>query len=220
MTKLVSSLLQAYHRNYAKGGQILLEFIYKLREMEQYFISCRRLLNFGRCTDQLYSAYRSLQLYDPVYRTTTTTAKLALSFQMFADHMLWLHQMGFVNIENKQSWVEKANKFWLYATTVNLLRDTYELVCILQKRTTSREEDEKLVSKIDNKFTLRTPIEWARSNPKLSCDLIKNLSDFWIPYCAVNKLSLHPIILSTLGIVSTSMGIMQVYDSSYRLSSS
>lgn len=216
MTKFVSSLLQVYYRNYAKGGVRTLELIYKLRDLERYFVSCRRLINFGRCTDQLYSAVRSLQLYDPVYRTTTTTSKLALSFQLFADHILWLNQMGFLEID-KQTWLERANKFWLYATTVNLLRDTYELICIIQKKR-SREEDN--LDSGFHKFTLGTPIKWAQSNPKLSCDFIKNISDFWIPYCAVNKLNLHPIVVSMLGIISTSMGILQAYDSKYRLSSS
>lgn len=216
MTKFVGSLLQVYYKNSTKGGVKILELIYKLRELEQYFISCRRLVNFGRCTDQLYSAIRSLQLYDPVYRTTTTTSKLSLSFQMFADHVLWLNHMGFLNVE-KQIWVERANKFWLYATTVNLLRDTYELVCIVQKRR-SREEDN--LDSGFHKFTFGTPIKWARSNPKLSCDFIKNFCDFWIPYCALNKLNLHPTVISMLGIISSSMAIMQVYDNSYRLSSS
>lgn len=215
-TKFVNSILQLYYTRYAKGGIDLLEYIYKLRELEQYLISCRRLLSFGRCTDQLYSALRSLQLYDPVIRMTTSSSKLWLSLQLFSDHVLWLNSMGFIKVE-KQIWLDRANKFWLYSNGVNLLRDFYELICIIQQRR-SRDKD-NLESDIIN-FSLKTPIKWARKYPKLSCDLVKNSCDFLIPYTALNKINLHPGLIGLLGIISTTMGILQVYDKSYRLSSS
>lgn len=193
-----------------------MELIYRLRELEQYFISCRRLVNFGRCTDQLYSAVRSLQLYDPVTRMTLSASKFWQSFQMFADHVLWLNQMGIVHVD-KHLWIERANKYWLYSVAVNLLRDFYELACAVQKRR-SRDTD-NLDSELAN-FSLGTPIKWAQRNPKLSCDLTKNFCDFWIPYSAVNKIPIHPTIVATLGIVSTSMAILQVYHQDYRLSPS
>jgi len=210
--KFVNSVLQLYYKRYAHGGIELLESIYKLRDLERYFISCRRLLNFGRCTDQFYSAVRSLQLYDPVIRTTLSTSKLSLSFQMFADHVLWLHQMGLMRVD-KQRWIGRANKFWLYSVAANLLRDFYELICVIQ-RVRTREKDN-----LDGgmKFHFRTPLKWIRKHPKLSCDLAKNMCDFWIPYSAVNKINLHPIVISLLGIISTSMGMLQIYDKDYRL---
>lgn len=216
VTKFLNAVLQTYYRRYARGGIQLLEFIYKLGELEKYFISCRRLLSFGRCTDQFYSAVRSLQLYDPVIRMTSSTSKFWLSFQMFADHIIWLDQIGCVQIQ-KKNWQERANKFWLYSISANLLRDFYELICIIQQKR-AREKD-NLESKVMN-FTLSTPITWARNYPKLSCDLIKNSCEFWIPYTALNKLNPNPIVLSMLGIISTTMGILQVYDKSYRLSPS
>lgn len=215
-TKFVTSILRIYYTKYAKGGVKLLEFLFKLRELEQYFISCRRLLSFGRCTDQLYSAIKSLQLSDPVVRMTLSTSKFWQSIQMFSDHVLWLNQMGFLKVE-KQSWIDHANRFWLYSISVNLLRDFYELICVIQHRRVRDREglDEEL-----SNFTIRTPIKWIRRSPKLSCDLVKNCCDFWIPYSAINKTPIHPSIIGLLGIISTSMGILQVYDREFRLSPS
>lgn len=217
-TKLLTSILHLYHKQYSGGGVKLLELLYKLRELEQYFISCRRLLSFGRCADQLYSALRSMQLNDPIIRMTSATSKFWLSFQMFADHVLWLNQMGLLkDYANKQVWVERANRFWLYSVSTNLLRDFYELICVVQQRR-SRDKD-NLDSEL-RRFNFSTPIKWARGNPKLSCDLIKNSCDFWIPYTAVNKIYVNPGVIALLGIISTTMGILQVYDRDFRLSPS
>lgn len=155
-----------------------------------------------------------MQLDDPIIRLTLTTSKCWSSIQLFADHVLWLHQMGIFRVQDKQIWVDRANRFWLYSVTTNLLRDFYELICIVQRRR-SREKD-NLDSELRN-FKLTTPIKWIKSNPRLSCDLIKNLSDFWIPYTAVNKIPLHSSIIGFLGIISTTMGILQIYDKEYRL---
>lgn len=191
-----------------------MEFVYKFRELEQYFISCRRVINFGRCTDQLYSAIKILHINDPVTRMTLFTSKFWLSFHMFSDHVLWLNQFGLLKVE-KERWIERANRFWLYSVTMNLLRDVYELINVVQQRR-SREEG-NLNSGLKN-FSLSTPFKWAKKYPKLSCDVIKNSCDFWIPYSAINKIDLHPTVVSLLGIISTAMGILQVYDKSYRLS--
>lgn len=182
--------------------------------MEQYFLSCRRLVNFGRCTDQFYSAVRSLHLYDPILRSTLTVSKLSTSFQMFADHVLWLNQVGFIQID-KSVWLERASKYWLYAASVNLLRDFYELICTVQQNT--RILDKKDSKKQKNTMTLQTPLIWIKQYPKLSCDLIKNTCEIWIPYSKVNNIKIHPLAVAILGIISTSCSIMQVYDQKYRL---
>lgn len=150
---------------------------------------------------------------------TTFSSKLCLSLQSLADHILWLHSMGLLKLvdkNNKQLWIDRANKFWLYSASINLARDFYELICVIQTRR-SRKSD-NLESDIIN-FNFKTPIKWARSHPKLSCDLIKNACDFWIPYSSINKLDLHPSLIGFLGIISSVMGILQIYDKSYRLSS-
>lgn len=190
----------------------LLEYIHKLIELEKHFLTCRRLVSFGRCTDQLFSAVKSLQFHDPITRLTLSTSKLSISFQMFADHVLCLDQLGFLKVD-KQIWVERANKFWLYSAISNLLRDAYELICIIQLHR-SRSKD-NLESNLRN-FALKTPLIWAKRYPKLSCDLIKNCCDFCIPYSAINKIELHPIIIAMLGITSTTMGILQIYNEDCR----
>lgn len=195
----------------------MLQYLYKLRELEKYFLSCRRLLSFGRCSDQLYSAFRSMQLDDPVVRLTASTSRFWSSIQLFADHVLWLDQMGIYKLPDKQVWLDRASRFWLYSVTTNLLRDFYELICVIQRRR-SRDKD-NLDSELRN-FKLSTPIKWARANPRLSCDLIKNTCDFWIPYSTVNKIPVHPSLIGLLGLISTALGMLQVYEKDYRLSAS
>ena len=137
---------------------------------------------------------------------------------MFADHLLWLDHMGlFKDYSNRQVSADRANRFWLCSVGTNLMRDIYELVCIVQEK--SIRNKDSLDSELRN-FKFSTPIKRIRSNPKLSCDLIKNSCDFWTPYTAVNSIHLHPSIIGLLGIVSTRMGILQVYDRECRLSPS
>lgn len=211
--KFVNGILHLYHKYYATGGVVLLETIYRLRELEQYISSCRRALNFGRCTDQLYSSLKSTQLYDPVFRTTIATSKLWGSLQMFSEHVLWLQNVGIINVD-KHAWIERANRFWLYSVTFNLLRDFYELICVIQKRQGRRSEDSD--SKHDSR--LSAPLIWIRENPKLSCDLIKNTCDFCIPYSYDKKIVFHPSVIGLLGMTSSVLGILQIYDKKYMLS--
>lgn len=186
--------------------------------MEQYFLSCRRLLSFGRCSDQFYSAIRSNQYHDPVIRSTLVTAKAATSLQMFADHVLWLDQIGLINVD-KNVWLERVNKLWLFSTAVNLLRDFYEFICVVQqKQSCQNHHDECIETKKTNKLMSNSPLEWVKKYPKLSCDVVKNVCDFCIPYACVKKVNVHPALIASLGIISTTSSIMQVYDQKYRLS--
>lgn len=212
--KFTDIVLQVYHKTVARAGDNTLVIAQRCRELELHFQSCRRLVNFGRCLDLAYSAIRYIHLNDPVIRTSLTLSKCWTALQMFADNVLLLQQVGFIKAD-QQKWTERANRFWLYATIVNLLRDLYELVNVIQrKRTRSKGNlDSKLFD-----LKLSSPIKWIREYPQLSCDAIKNFTDFWIPYSAINKLQLHPGLIALLGITSTTMGIMQVYDQKYRLS--
>lgn len=148
---------------------------------------------------------------------TAATSKFWSSIYMFSDHVLWLDQMGILKASDKQIWIDRANRFWLYSVATNLLRDFYELICVVQRKR-SREKD-NLESELKN-FKLSTPIKWVKANPKLSCDLIKNTCDFCIPYTAINKIPIHPSVIGLLGMISTTMGILQIYDKDYRLSAS
>lgn len=218
-TKFVNALLHTYHKYYAAGKTTtLLETIYRLRELEQYLSSCRRALNFGRCTDGLYSAVKSTQLYDPVFRTTLATSKLWGSLQLFSEHVLWLQSLGFITVD-KQIWIERANRFWLYSVTFNLLRDLYELIGVIQ-RTKSRSDDSELVDGEQKSKPDKLPLKWLKQNPKLSCDLIKNICDFCIPYSYDKSIRLHPGIIGLLGMTSSFAGILQIYDRQYALSPS
>jgi len=158
-----------------------------------------------------------MQLNDPIVRMTTATSKFWSSIQLFADHALWLYQMGVLKTQDKQAWIERANRFWFYSVLTSLLRDFYELICIVQAKRI-REKD-NLDSELRN-FKLSTPLKWMKENPKISCDLIKNTCDIWIPYTAINKIPLHPSIIGLLGMISTTMAILQTYDKEYRLSPS
>lgn len=208
------SILRTYHSRYSKGGQRLLELIYKFRELERYFLSCRRLISLGRCGDHFYSSLRSMHIHDPVTRTSLTASKLWQSIQMFADHLLWFQSMGLIELDSKL-WTDRSSKFWLYSVSASLVRDFYELICIVQERRSIDNLDSQVV-----KLSLSTPLKWAMKYRKLSCDLFKNMTDFLIPYAAVNDIKLNPSLVALLGIISTTLGILQVYDEQYRLSPS
>lgn len=214
--KFTNIVLEIYHKTFAKANTDLLKIAQRCRDLEIYFQSCRRLVSLGRCIDLAYSATRCFHLSDPVLRTSLTLSRCWTALQLFADHVLLLQQVGLLK-SDQQKWGERANKFWLYSTGVNLLRDLYEIVNVIQ-RSRARSKGNLDSKLFDLKFV--SPIHWMRQHPQLSCDVIKNFSDFWIPYSAVNKLHLHPGLVALLGITSTTMGIMQIYDQKYRLTPS
>ncbi|KAG9509245.1 Peroxisomal membrane protein 11B [Fragariocoptes setiger] len=247
----------------------------RLRHLEQYFLSCRRLLNFGRAIDHMFAAVQCLRIEDPIVRFTLMSSKVATSVCMLCEHVLWLKEMNFVpwqdSHKDRERLARRFNKFWLYASGLNVLRDFYELICILLTYHHSHQrphiscDDDQTITLNNNHESAKTtttkhhrhrnstndskpqdlearvaglgrrlsasaahtytrwrswPVSLVRRHPRLTCDLIKNACDFCIPCTALGKTNISPVMLALMGVTSSALGALQIYNPHYRLAPS
>ncbi len=136
-----------------------------------------------------------------------------------------------------------SNKFWLFTTMLGLARDLHDLLNELQ----IQEETEAAKSKLSpiSKYTLnessgaytssptstksskskkRIVLKKLRSillNPKnqpLLLDMTKNIFDIFLPLSNLEFIKVSPGMQGFLGLVSSLLGLLVVFDPKYKLS--
>ncbi len=185
------------------------------------------VLRLGRCVDVMHSALQSLHLPDSTLRVTLTFSRIASSLYLLCDHMLWFGRMGLIDVD-KNEWSQWSNKFWLYSITMNLMRDFYEIINILKiSNSTNLSQKHYLghsssihVMPSHPSITTQTAIEWIIKNKNVCIDTLKNFCDFWIPMTCLGHAKLSPSTVGLLGLLSSLIAILQIFDYTYRLSPS
>ncbi|XP_054160135.1 peroxisomal membrane protein 11B-like [Oppia nitens] len=225
-SRMVWSLLMKYKPND--------ESIDKFQDLESKLSSSRKLLRLGRCIDALYSSLQTMHLPDPTLRVTLTVSRIANSLYLLCDHMVWLASTGLISVNGKQ-WSEWSNKFWLYSIAMNLTRDIYEISNILKfsltfnKNNINQNYYYEHSSRFDgnqtnlinsSKAQYLKIIEWIIKHKIICIDTFKNFCDLWIPLTSLGHTKLSPQTIGFLGLFSSLIAILQIYNYSYRLSPS
>ncbi|CAG2163426.1 unnamed protein product [Oppiella nova] len=189
------------------------------------------LLRLGRCVDVLHSSMQTMHLPDPTLRVTLTLSRIASSLYLLCDHMLWLSSTGlFPSVHSKQ-WSEWSNKFWLYSIAMNLVRDVYEISNILKANNYVNSQKHYFghSSRIDvippnilnpTQDQYLQIIEWIIKHKNVCIDTLKNFCDIWIPMTSLGHTRLSAQTIGFLGLLSSLIAILQVFDYAYRLSPS
>ena len=163
-------------------------------------------------------------------------SKVSNSLFILSDNILWAGRVGVINID-RIKWFRTSFKLWLYSIIMNLIRDLYEINNLLKPSSvTMVKESVQSRLKFSNHqssspSSLPTsdpdPIEQSRrvikvlmKNKPLTIDLIKNLTDVWIPLNGLNHVSLSPRIIGLLGTISSTCALIQVMYPSLRLNPS
>lgn len=157
------------------------------------------VLRLGRCLDVLYSALSSIHYPDLTLRVTLTLSKIANSLYLLADHILWFGRTGLVNVDGDR-WNRVANKYWLYSITMNLARDVYEIMRILNRRGRRQK-------------TINVVLE----HREIVIDTLKNGCDFLIPLAALGYIRLNAGVIGLLGVISSLAAIVSLVDPLSRL---
>ncbi|XP_034246073.1 peroxisomal membrane protein 11B isoform X1 [Thrips palmi] len=188
--------------------------IEKLRALEFTFSSFRKLLRLGKCVDVMYSALSSIHYPNITVRVTTTLSRISMSLYLLADHILWIGRTGLCAV-NGEKWGKVANKYWMYALLMNLVRDIYEIHRILKLRQVSLSDF--FSDGCDARKKLAT---CARDHRDVIVDTVKNACDVVIPLTALGFLNFSPGSVGLCGVVSSAAALLTLIDPLLKLTPS
>ena len=153
---------------------------------------------------------------------------------LILDNLAWLHQIGVIKLKKYEKINECSNKFWLASSIFYVARDLYEILNEIEtnidkkrqaqsKRLPSFSNEHKKCNKKLQaaKRVLYVLLSHLRllfiNNPNLMLDTIKNVTDLFLPLASLNYIKLSPGTQGALGLVSSLISLLTVWDSKYKL---
>lgn len=194
------------HKN-SKG----LELVEKLKSLESSLSMTRKLLRFGKSLDFLQGALKSVHLKDTTLRLTITMSKLNQACFLMFDHIIYAHNIGLINADKKK-WSNISAKFWVASLILNLTRNLYDIINILQEMNADIEQNRNTSKPRNGNLT-----KAVMDNKPVFLDLVKNLADLVLPLTTLGKLNASPGMQGFLGFVSSVAGIVTVWDPTLKL---
>ncbi|KAH8327035.1 hypothetical protein KR074_001069 [Drosophila pseudoananassae] len=190
----------------------------------EYILSTfRKLLRFGKCVDVFYGTLKTIHYPDLTIRVTLTLSKLSQSLFLFADHFLWLARTGLTAV-NAKRWSSIANKYWLFSIIMNLCRDFYEILRVLDLHRSSCKSGitrcpipASINSKEDLKRLALHSYGIVQAHKDIMVDTVKNACDFFIPLTALGYTSLTPKTIGLLGAISSVAGLWALLEPKAKL---
>ncbi|XP_012351125.1 peroxisomal membrane protein 11B [Apis florea] len=185
-----------------------------LRSLEYTFSSFRKLLRLGRCLDSLYSALKMMKYPEVTIRVTLTLSKIANALFLLADHIIWIGRVGLLRV-NIEKWSKIANKYWLMNIIMNLTRDIYEIIKILE--TEGKDVLMRAPKFSSNLWRQYELLYHLRNHKSIVIDTIKNGCDMFIPLTALGFTKLTPGTIGILGMISSIVSIYTLIYPLYKL---
>lgn len=175
------------------------------------------MFRLGKSVDNFRAALQTIHLRNPLLRLLVTLTKLNRGLYLTIDHLIWAHRMKLVQI-NIGSWNKHANRFWLLAIFLGLVRDVYEFLRAVHV------ERKRLTQYSSGSDSKETPVStWmvvqnvACNNPSVMVDLVKNTADVFIPVSRLDILYVPSGIVGLLGVVSSLAGIATDFNDQLKL---
>ncbi|KAK7074642.1 Peroxisomal membrane protein PMP30B [Halocaridina rubra] len=201
-----------------EGRKNLRDAVARLKIIESAFSTFRKLLRLGKSIEVIYGALKTLHLSDAVLRVLLTLSRIYQSLFLFVDHIIWIGRAGLLEI-NRDKWTLYSNRFWLGAIILNLMRDVYEIITIMQKSAKCKNplpcvyKNFPVVKTVYNLVPASRPLVlFAEEHRDVFWDCIKNFCDFWIPLTSLGHTSLSPGMVGLLGSVSSLAGLVAIMD--------
>ncbi|XP_061389077.1 peroxisomal membrane protein 11B [Musca vetustissima] len=193
------------------------------KSLEYILSTFRKLLRFGKCLDVFYASLRTIHYPDLAIRVTLTAGKLSQALFLFADHFLWLGRTGFFKSIDAKKWGKYANKYWLLAIIMNLCRDFYEIVRLLDlhkasvRSGISRSIPCTIRSRKDLSRLALQSYALVLGHKDVFVDTVKNVCDFFIPLTALGYTKLTPRTIGVLGAISSLAGLIAMIEPTAKL---
>ena len=193
---------------------LLLKFIFKI-----FTIHLIAVLRFGKCFEVFYSSFKSIHYPDVVIRMTLTLAKLSQALFLLSDHIIWLSRSGLFKGINPKKWLQISNKYWLLSIIMNLARDFYEIIRLIdlhkaagKSGITRRNPPISITSTRDlSKLVLQT-YALLHGHRDIVVDTVKNCCDLFIPLTALGYTKLSPRTIGLLGVLSSAAGLIALIE--------
>lgn len=179
------------------------------------------VLRFGKSLDFILSALKTIHLSDPVLKLTITMSKLAQSVFLIFDHIIFAHNLGIIKAD-KEKWSRYSSQCWLFSLTLNLLRNSYDILSIISNEAKAQENRQRrgqyVNGGIEHSVTSRKPMgrvqilkKCCYENQPVVLDFVKNMSDLVLPLNSLGKIKVSGGIQGSLGLLSSAIGIATVW---------
>ena len=182
-------------------------------------------MRFGKSLDLLQGALRSFQLDNLILKLTLTLSKINQAAYLGVDHLIWAGKIGLAETNTKK-WAKVSARFWLVTLTFNLIRNAYDVYLIILKYMALQRRKAKLSmngnanygpnEKEGDSILKKCFIE----NKPAIVDLVKNMADVTLPLSSLGYLNTNPGFQGAMGIISSFMGVLVVWDPLLKLTPS
>ncbi len=172
------------------------------------------MFRLGKSVDNFRGAFQTIHLGEPMLRTLVTLVKLNRGIYLLYDHVLWAARMNLVVIDNKY-WVTYSNRFWLFSIVLCLIRDCYEILkCFRAERQRLESASGGQIVGVSMGQSLHKVFV---NNPTVTIDLIKNVSDFFIPAARLDLVGVPEGVIGLMGVVSSIAGLVVACNDNLKL---
>lgn len=152
---------------------------------------------------------------DLAVRITLTLSKISNALFLLADHIIWIGRVGLLRV-NFEKWSKIANKYWLMSIIMNLVRDIYEIITIIE-----HDEGKNVLMRKPN----FSPHMWKqykllshlKNHKDIAMDAIKNGCDLFIPLTALGFTKFSPGTVGIFGVISSIVGLYTLIYPLYKL---
>ena len=175
------------------------------------------MFRLGKSVDNFRAALQTIHLRNPLLRLLVTLTKLNRGLYLMIDHLVWAYRMRLVRI-NIDSWSKHANRFWLLAIFLALVRDTYEFIRAVHVERKRIQQYSSGPNSKETAVSIRSVLHSVVcNNPAVVVDLVKNSADFFIPLSRLDILYIPSGIVGLLGVVSSLAGISADFNEQLKL---
>ena len=175
----------------------------------------------------LQGALKSITLKDAVLRMTLTMVKLNQAGYLLLDHFVWMGKVGIVDTNTKK-WARVSSRFWLIAIMFNIMRNIYDIYCIIHQETLRQNNMKRRAQlsgdyqNVQNSSESRSAVvkRCIRDNQPVVLDCIKNAGDLVLPLSSLGYIHTSAGFQGLAGVVSSVIGMATVWNPILKLSPS
>ena len=168
--------------------------------------------SLGKSVEHMRGAAVSIHINDPILRYSITLSRISSAFQFFCDNIYLFSKLGIVKLD-QDNLVSISCKCWLYADLMNIIRVVYEIRHEINEQIDRQESN---LNHSDHSFYSTCRCVMSR-RPDLFVDLVKNVSDIWLPLHSSGYTTLSPGTVGFCGTVSSVLGAATIWQKSRKL---
>lgn len=167
------------------------------------------MLRLGKSLEVLYAAFKTIHYEDLLIKVTSTLSKLSTALFLLTDHLLWIGRSGVATV-NTSKWSEISNRYWLYSVLMNLIRDVYEIIRVVDEENIRARISSKSIQNNVKKQLLLIASIFVNNHKDVFWDVVKNGCDVWIPMTALGYTAFKPGTIGLLGTISSIAGLISI----------